>query len=277
VTLRGIYHLSRPLNVILSVLVVLVSFALVRSFAPFKAVLACVFIGAFLTFAANSMNDYFDLEIDKFAHPDRPIPKGLVKKGEALLLSLLALFFCGIFSVSINLRLFFLVLTISMLILFYNFRVRKVPILSNITVSLTASLGLLFPVTIVGGLKFLLFPFIFAFLFHLGREILKDLEDLEVDKRFGVISLPIFLGRDKAVRVAQGVFLLLIFLTPLPYFLKIYNFAYLILIIVLVDLPILFFLFSIGDGGERKKIGRISTFLKLDLFLALLSLYIGGH
>src|SRR4030065_1574120 len=40
------------------------------------------------TGAGNSLNDYFDREIDKIAHPKRPIPAGIARAHAALILSM---------------------------------------------------------------------------------------------------------------------------------------------------------------------------------------------
>ena len=57
--------------------------------SPYLEEVALSMVVVFLfTAAGNSMNDYFDREVDKVAHPERPLPRGLLKPKTVLAFSI---------------------------------------------------------------------------------------------------------------------------------------------------------------------------------------------
>jgi len=50
--------------------------------------LACCAVFLFVG-AGNTLNDYYDYGVDKVNHPDRPIPSGLIARGNALTLAVI--------------------------------------------------------------------------------------------------------------------------------------------------------------------------------------------
>ncbi|MCK4717856.1 MAG: UbiA family prenyltransferase, partial [Thermoplasmata archaeon] len=79
---RAYFDLMRPLNCVMSGIaaVLAVFIALggdVELFLSSTLPVIQAFIVALLfAFAGNALNDYFDRELDRTAHPERPIPRG---------------------------------------------------------------------------------------------------------------------------------------------------------------------------------------------------------
>ena len=69
-------------------------------------------------------------------------------------------------------------------------------------------------------------PALFAFLFHLGREIVKDIEDMAGDQIRGERTLPLCWGRVQAAVLTALVYLLLLGFTWMPFFAGIYGALY---------------------------------------------------
>lgn len=83
--LRGLITLIRPIFFILTPLNA--ASAAVLSIGAYPSFLKCVsgfFAVAFASCAVNVFNDYSDRERDKAIWPDRPLPSGKIKPGEAL-------------------------------------------------------------------------------------------------------------------------------------------------------------------------------------------------
>jgi len=75
------------------------------------------------------------------------------------------------------------------------------------------------------------------------------------------------------VRLIRINFLLLTFLTTLPYWTKWYGLNY-FLIVVLGMYPVIFYvLISIIRNTESKHLGFLSNLLKADMFIGLLAIY----
>jgi 4-hydroxybenzoate polyprenyltransferase len=182
-------------------------------------------------------NQTQDVEIDKIAKPYRPIPRGDVTKDEAMGIAwVLAIFAVARgFTVSITFGLFIC------LILFFAITFNIEPIRSKrycwLGISyMSVSRGLLpFLATwsIFGNLSELL-PWIlgiFAFLWVFALNPTKDFADFEADKKFGIMTLPVKYGINKAVKMMKVlsvfpfIYLTLVFyMHLLPYsFLLLYS------------------------------------------------------
>ena len=78
----------------------------------------------------------------------------------------------------------------------------------------------------------------FAFLFHFGREIVKDIEDMVGDRSVGARTIALTFGSQLAAGFVAVVYAFLVFSTYVPYHVGIYGWEYL-LIVGLVDLLVL--------------------------------------
>jgi geranylgeranylglycerol-phosphate geranylgeranyltransferase len=130
-----------------------------------------------------------------------------------------------------------LMVVLVLALLFCYARFFKKSPLANLIVSLTAGLSFVFG-GIVAENIFCLIPFIFAILIHMPREIIKDVIDLKGDRASGVRSLPVLWGEKNSLRLAGLFLLMLVFLTPLPYFMNIMGIAYLV-VVIFCALPLL--------------------------------------
>ena len=86
-------------------------------------------------------------------------------------------------------------------------------------------------------------------------------------------TFPVRFGITPAVRLVWINFLLLTFLTVLPYWTRWYGLNY-FLIVVLGMYPIIFYvLFSVAKNTEQNHLGFLSNLLKADMFIGLLAIY----
>lgn len=156
-------------------------------------------IAVFLTGAGSmSFNDYFDYEIDKKIHPDRPLPKGVLKPKTAFWASITLFIFSLLLSFSVNLLVFlFTVIGITLIVL-YEIVSKRQGFIGNIFVSMTTSLAFVYGGAVVGNLLKPLFFTVVAFFVFLSREIFMDIRDLEGDQ-ISRKTLPVMIGRKKSV------------------------------------------------------------------------------
>src|SRR5512138_3633437 len=89
--IKGTIRLFRPeLPFAAGVCVVLGEIIALESFPPMQELLLGFACGFFLSGAALTLNDYFDIEVDKINTPRRPIPAGLLTPADAILLTAIA-------------------------------------------------------------------------------------------------------------------------------------------------------------------------------------------
>jgi len=181
-------ELIRPLNCAMAAVGVLIGGFLVVKTVTFPILLA--FATAFLiTGAGNSINDFFDVESDKINRPNRPIPAGRLSKRCAVLLTL-ALFAIGILvSATINWLCFLFAVGNSLLLVVYSFNLQTKMLLGNMAVAYLVFSTFIFGGAAVNNLVLPLMLALLAGLATFSREIVKDLEDLEGDRRSFIKSI----------------------------------------------------------------------------------------
>jgi len=113
----------------------------------------------------------------------------------------------------------------------------------------------------------------FALLFHLGREIIKDIEDVKGDAAAGARTLPLRWGIPKAALLSSGIYLFLIGFTLLPWIANLYGKPYLGLVL-LVDLILLYALFRLHRNSVAGST-HLNLLLKAGMFLGLLAIVAG--
>lgn len=273
----GIVKIIRPSNVLIAGLTIFFGVLIFGKGLPdlFKLALLAGIAGALIDAGGNVINDYFDVEIDKVNKPNRPIPSGLISRGFALLIYFV-LTTAGLFFASFLNEVAFGIAFFSVFVIFlYSYKLKGVPLVGNFTVAFMTGLAFVFAGSVVGNFRDSIFPFVFAFLINFGREIVKDIEDIEGDSKAGIRTFPIVNGVERAVFISVLVFIVLILATFVPYFVGIYNHFY-ALIILGVDVGLIFVIISLIKDKSRQNLNRLSNILKFEMLIGLFAIYFGS-
>lgn len=275
--LFAIIKISRPSNVIITGLTI---FAGVLIFGKGEAyVIKLAFLsavaGALIDAGGNIINDFFDVEIDKVNKPHRPIPSGLISRRFALILYFITTISGLILVAFLNKFSLVIALLSTAIIFLYSFKLKRIPLIGNLIVAFMTGLAFVFAGSVVKNFKDPIFPFIFAFMINLGREIIKDIEDVEGDLKVGIKTLPIISGNKLSSLVSAVVLGTLIPITFIPYFAGIYNDLFAILIIV-VDAGLIYVIFSLLKDTEKANLNRLSNLLKFEMLIGLSAIYFGS-
>lgn len=181
--LRGYLALARPGNVLMAatgaLVGALVAAGLEAAWLPLAAAAAAT---GLVTAGGNALNDVTDREIDRQAHPERPIPSGLVDARNAVRAASVAFALALGLAAWVSWPLFGLVLAAEALLAGYEGLWKARGLAGNLVVA--ALVGATFlagglavgrvtaPVGFLAGL---------AFLANVAREVWKDTEDAEHD------------------------------------------------------------------------------------------------
>lgn len=273
--MKGYIQLTRPVNLLIACVSIFIGGFVTGTIQPvIKLLFACI-SGALVAAGANTVNDYYDLEIDRINKPRRPLPSGLVPPKQAHIFSIV-LFMIGIgFSLFIHLLGFLIALSSSILLYLYSYRLKRTVLWGNLIVAFISGLAFVYGGLAVGRKHEAIIVGIFAFFYHLGREIIKDVEDVEGDKTQGIKTLPIVYSAKIALSWATLVFVFLMGLTLVPYFARIFSILYLIVVVVGVDLFLLYVLVSMWRQPEPGNLGRLAALMKADMLMGLLAVYLG--
>ena len=231
-----------------------------------------IIIGSVVVFffiaGGNSLNDFVDREVDREAHPERPIPSGRLSPEQVLRIS-------GIcFAVSFAMSLFLdpastLVVVIAIaLMLLYEAKTKKAGLSGNINIALLTSMLFLLGGTIVGGLERTFVLAALAGLATLGREIIKDVEDMDSD--FDRLTLPKRVGKERAHMVAAVPIIVAVVLSLWPYLDGTFSIWYLAVVLVADAIFIYAAVVQFRNPRQGQK------FAKYGMMVALIAFLLGG-
>lgn len=175
--LRAVAMLVRWQNALIAALGVVVGAVWARGDAPPATVWAALAAVGFTVFA-NADNDVHDAEIDRVAHPDRPLPRGTLTRRTASIIAIAGAFvaiaassFTGIPGL----------LNASPLVLIgmaaYNRWLARTGVPGNVVVAALASLPFAYGAASVGDPRAGMALAAVAAPLHLAREVAKDLDD----------------------------------------------------------------------------------------------------
>jgi len=242
-------------------------------YGPFIAALAAFFVCA----AGNVINDIKDVDIDRVNHPDRVLVRGTISVRTATRLAIFLNILALICAIAVNREVAVVVVAAIGLLVWYNLRLKRAVLVGNLAVAMLSALTFMtggwavdssLAVTLPGPL----IPAVFAFFFHLVREILKDAQDVEGDSLAGYSSLPIRIGISRSLSIALGLFVLLLVLTLVPIWKGWFGRMYEIITIYIVGLPLMALLIFIWGNPSPRMLRIGSTALKIGMVLGLVAL-----
>lgn len=275
--IRNFIILSRPLNVLIVFLSICIAAAISPAFHLNWKLLFAALTAAFITCGANIINDIFDIEIDRINKPLRLLPSGKVSLTAArtyFYLTYLIAFILAFFSGWIMLA---IALIFGLLLYSYSAKLKRTILYGNLVVSLATAVAFIYGALAVDDWPSGIIPAVFAFFFHFGREIIKDMQDVEGDLAHQAVTFAGRYGSKRSALLVNIIFALLILLTLLPYILRVYGISYLILVVIGVDLILIAVSALLWVKHDPVTLGRLSHLLKLDMFVGLAAIYLGAQ
>ena len=150
----------------------------------------------------NALNDYIDYEIDKTAHPERPIPSGRMTRRAALHAALAMLGGSVVVSLfTFDLECILIVVIACVLMVSYEVALKQRGFVGNVTIAVLTGMMFLLGGAVVGDAADNVIVALMALLVSVGREIAKDIEDMESDEG-DRLTLPMRIGPRKAAALA---------------------------------------------------------------------------
>lgn len=264
---------------------------------PSEDLLRFIFIlfgSLFIAAGGYVINDYFDVDIDEVNKPDALVVGKVISRRWAMawhfMLSTSGLIFT--FFAMASLRQFYLVVinAVAVLLLwFYSTKYKKSFLIGNLLIALLVSWSILVvffskidPLEVMGThsarhlrlFRFALLYAGFAFLSTLARELVKDVEDREGDRRYGCKTLPIIWGIPVAkLFTAVWIAMLILLLAAVLFYLLQLNFQWVFLYtLFFVFIPLLDWVRRLRLATTNQEFGLLSRYLKWILLLGILSM-----
>ena len=269
------FQIIRPVNVIIAAFSIGVGAVIAGPLQPFISVVAACLSGGLITAAANTVNDVFDLEIDRINKPNRPLPSEAMSLREAKTFSLI-LFVAGICcAFLINTTAFLVAVFFSVLLYFYSACLKRMVLWGNLVVSFATAFAFIYGGIAVGHPEYAIYPALFAFCMHFAREIIKDIEDLKGDSHGNAKTLAVVYGIKPGQWLVTVLLIVLAGLTLIPFILKLYNHYYLWIIIIGVYTVLFYTVWAMWLRTTPAHMRFLSKLLKADMIVGLVALYIG--
>ena len=274
-------EILRPGNAVMGAIAIILV-AIIDKTISIPIVLAMITV-FFETAAGNVINDYFDYNIDLVNKPERPIPSGRISlengKKYAYLL-FLAGTLCGflISYLTDNWIPFAIVLIADVILYLYAYRLKTTPLIGNLAVGFMTGFGFVFAGYTINNPDIVMtsiFLGFFAFVMTTAREIIKDIEDVEGDKKDGARTLPILIGKKTPAILASVLIVVDCALCPLLYIYHIFGISYLAIIAVAAVLFIYSAILILKSQNEAVA-HKSSKLLKIGMLIAFLSFAIGS-
>jgi len=228
-------ELTRPWNCILAGLGVLVggfiageSIGIAWSQADMIRMALAFAAAALVTGGGNAVNDYCDRKIDKINRPGRPIPSGRIKDYEALTISQI-LFVLGIIAtIFVNVWCVLLAFANAIVLVLYAAEFKRRSLVGNVVIGYLVGSTFLFGGLVIEQLSAVGILAAMAGLSTVGRELIKDIEDMPGDRKLKIDTFPLRYGARKAAALAIAFIIAAIVLSPVPYLQHIFPWQYLI-------------------------------------------------
>ncbi|WP_461865324.1 geranylgeranylglycerol-phosphate geranylgeranyltransferase [Thermococcus sp.] len=272
--LKALIEITRPHNCILAGIVgILGSVVALGHFPAIKIALLIFMVVTVGCAGGNTINDYFDYEIDKINRPERPLPRGAMSRKTAFLYSVLLLTFGLILAYMINMWAFILAVIAYATMLLYAWKLKPMPFAGNLAVAALTGATPLYGAAGVGKLGLAGYLALCAFLVNVSREIMKDIEDMRGDKAKGARTLPIIWGIKRSAYLA----VLFAVLTVLASFLPVkagIGAGYAPMGIV--DGLILWAVYLIIKNPSPETAAKTQKMLKISIFLAVFTFLIAS-
>lgn len=253
-----------------------------------------LFGSLFIAAGGYVINDYFDVDIDEVNKPQAMVVGKIISRRWAmawhfmLSTSGLVLTFFGLISMS-QLYLVLANAIAVVLLWFYSTKYKKSLLIGNLLIALLVSWSLLIvffskidPVEVLGAKsarQLQLFRFAalyagFAFLSTLARELVKDVEDREGDRKFGCKTLPIVWGIPvaKLFTAVWSLLLLVLLGLVLFYMLQLQFYGVFFYTFIFVFLPLVRWIRHLRRAITPQDFGRLSRHLKWILLLGIISM-----
>lgn len=251
---------------------------------PFVAVTLHTLAVMLFTGAGNAMNDIKDAEIDKTAHPMRPLPSGQLTLSQAgrftslLWVLSVAAHVGGLMAVEAAVSIYLptvliYILAVVLMVTYDHGPATKNRGLSgNIVISLLVGAVILYGASAVGGFALPVIWWIFGvvFLTNLAREMVKDCMDMEADQGSRQ-TLPMTYGKERVRMAAYIVIMGALVCLYVPFWKGPFQFGQ-----IALQIPAILTLITLNGPMVQGKDALVAGRIRMAMLLGLVSFIVAS-
>ncbi|MBC8344204.1 MAG: geranylgeranylglycerol-phosphate geranylgeranyltransferase [Bacteroidetes bacterium] len=280
-TIMAYLRMFRYKNLLITILVqLMVYFCLVKGslLIPPKDLLLLIGGTVLIAAAGYVINDIYDLKADIINRPDTVLLVQRIKIKTALVIYITFNVLAFYFGILISWKFLLMFLAVSFLLFLYAARIKRTPLLGNILVALILAFVLIIVWIFEQGNypELILLYASFAFLTGIIRELLKDLEDMEGDKKAGYMTFPLKYGVQKSKNLVQNLTIIQI-ISLIVFAILVYGFtaywALMAYFFVLVLIPLSLALYLEQKAESKNDFAQLTRFFKFIVVTGTISMF----
>lgn len=247
--------------------------------------------------AGYAINDYFDIRTDRINRPDKIIVGKHISRRTAMLIhtvfSIIGILIGIYISYKVgSLKLSVIFIVICLLLWLYSIKYKAYFFVGNFLVAFNSAMVILIvwlfdftalistnQIIIVHKnlFEFFLWSFVgFAFVLTIIREILKDIEDIDGDRKVGCSTIPVVIGIPKTKIILS--FFILFSVLLLSYYawlsLQSHNYYILLYLILIIIFPLIYMLFILFRAKNKNDFTFLSNVTKFIIVAGVISMWL---
>jgi geranylgeranylglycerol-phosphate geranylgeranyltransferase len=273
----GWVKIARPVNMVLTFASVMLGAYLASDFAQWTwgKVLAAAASASLILAAGNAFNDLRDQPSDVINHPDYPLVTGEITRQGAWRVAITCEISGLLLAIVVSPMALAVAILVALLLVAYSLYLESVPFWGNLSVAVMAALTFPFGGIALGTVHGTEYPAIFALLFHLAREIVKDLQDRQGDALAKINTIAVRFGVQFPRIVVSAVLGLLIIATIVPYLSGVYNLTYFLIALLGVDGFLVGMIWILWTSEDTRSLRLVSMGLKAGMAVGLIAIVLG--
>ena len=260
------------------VLAVVVGEAIVTESLPLLQTILSAVSVFFIGIGSFAINDVLDYKTDKKnRRTDRPLVSGGISMQAAKRITWLSFIIGLFFSMFITPACTAIAVIFSLVAIAYSYFLKKVMLAGNIFVAFSMAVSFIFGNYIVSSEinSAVLLLAAMAFLTGIGREVIKSIQDMVGDKKYGRRTLPIVVGKKTSKYFAALCILAAVLVSPAP-FLVLPKFQYDFFYLVPVAITDILLIKSMAYSLRLKKLEKVRKMTLLALGIGLIGFLLGA-
>lgn len=278
ISVRGLFRISRPINLLLVAFSQFMTayflvettdsgLPILQDYKLYLLVLSTVLITA----AGYMINDYYDVKIDYVNRPREVVVGKGIKRRVVILLHSVLNFSAIALGFLVSPKIAMINFIAAFLLWLYSNQLKREPFIGNFTVALLTGIA----VYIIGYYyqksELLILTYaIFAFFLNLIREIIKDIEDRQGDRKHGCRTLPIVIG----FRRTKGIIFLiaLVFICAILIVMFELNRPLIFYYFGALGILFVYFMYRVYEADRKDHFTKLSTFAKILMLVGTISM-----
>ncbi|MEO1447905.1 MAG: UbiA family prenyltransferase, partial [Bacteroidota bacterium] len=228
----------------------------------------------------------YDFRIDRINRPNKTVVNAVLSVKKVLTFYFICTFGILVFSVGYmgfylhRYNICFINILSAFLLFLYASRLKRIGVAGNLTIAFLIALVLILAYYLYDDLTLSLFwATIFAFEITLIREITKDVEDIRGDLEYRLRTLPIQVGVRSTKRILGVLYVVFMVSVYMPFFIPFpnepqeINWPYLLISLILVQLPAIYLIIKLQGATKPLEFGKMSRYLKYLMLGGMLTLF----